>query len=215
MDLNGAYELASKYEEKYQNNMKKFISTNQKRFQAQQKVLSRNSKIETPKNMLDERRDELNDNLRIAEFKNLQSGLGSEFSEYFAKLDLKIIINHEKGNKLMRDTLRKAVLLKQKKRYSKVDITAEFLSRIQKTETDMKKEILKRLRFLINFGNFEKQNLQLSEFDGRLKHVEEKMQIIQTESKTMHSPSFKASIDRKLDKTEIYAREEIVQSFFG
>ena len=49
MDLKGAYELVSKHEEKYHDKMKKFISTNQKRFQDQQKVLSRNSKIETPK----------------------------------------------------------------------------------------------------------------------------------------------------------------------
>ena len=41
-------------------------------------------------------RDELNTDLRIAEFKNLQSELGSEFAEYFAKLDLKIIIKNEK-----------------------------------------------------------------------------------------------------------------------
>ena len=34
--------------------------------------------------------------LRIAEFKNLQTELGSEFVEYFAKLDLKIIIKNEK-----------------------------------------------------------------------------------------------------------------------
>jgi len=56
MDLKGAYELVSKHEEKYQNKMKNFISTNQKRFQDQQKVLSRNSKIETPKKMLEEKR---------------------------------------------------------------------------------------------------------------------------------------------------------------
>ena len=41
-------------------------------------------------------RDELNADLRIAEFKNLQTELGSEFAEYFAKLDLKIIIKNEK-----------------------------------------------------------------------------------------------------------------------
>ena len=41
-------------------------------------------------------RDELNAELRIAEFKNLQSELGSEFAEYFSKLDLKIIIKNEK-----------------------------------------------------------------------------------------------------------------------
>ena len=56
MDLKAAYELVSKHEEKYHNKMKKFISTNQKRFQDQQKVLSRNSKIETPKKMLEEKR---------------------------------------------------------------------------------------------------------------------------------------------------------------
>ena len=56
MDLKGAYELVSKHEEKYHNKMKNFISTNQKRFQDQQKVLSRNSKIETPKKMLEEKR---------------------------------------------------------------------------------------------------------------------------------------------------------------
>ena len=154
----------------------------------------------------------------------------------------------------MKDTFRKAVSLKKKKRYSKGDITPEvtFLkdstvltnfiklhSRIQQNEIHMRNGIEKRLRFLIDFGKFEKQNLQLTEFDNRLKQVEEKMQNIQTESKdrflyfifhmhllsriffvengfkTIHSPSFKASIDRKLDKTEIYAREEIVQSFFG
>ena len=121
----------------------------------------------------------------------------------------------------------------------------------------MKNGILKRLKFLIDFGNFQKQNLQ---FDDRLKKAEEKMQSIQTESKarfqtsnefhfrwlkmihyrdrdessnphldsltkilqtiqndskTIHSPSFKQSIERKLDKTEIYASEEIVQSYFG
>ena len=110
----------------------------------------------------------------------------------------------------------------------------------------MKNGILKRLKFLIDFGNFQKQNLQI---DDRLKKVEEKMQCIQTESKarfqtsnefhfrwlkmlhyrdrdiehlafqndskTIHSPSFKQSIERKLDKTEIYASEEIVQSYFG
>ena len=143
--------------------MKNFISTNQKRFQDQQNVLSRNSKIETPKKKSEEKRiglqiswktgnrrfsfilvlresgvrlpdghrlytddrefgdtefrrndhredahhviilktislnrDELNTDLRIAEFKNLQSELGSEFAEYFAKLDLKIIIKNEK-----------------------------------------------------------------------------------------------------------------------
>jgi len=212
MDLKGAYELVSKHEEKYHDKMKKFISTNQKRFQDQQKVLSRNSKIETPKKMSEEKRDELNADLRIAEFKNLQLELGSEFAEYFSKLDLKIIIKNEKGYKLMRDTLRKSVLLKQKKRYSKADITPELHSRIQKTETEIKNGILKRLKFLIDFGNFQKQNLQ---FDDRLKKAEEKMQCIQTESKTIHSPSFKQSIERKLDKTEIYASEEIVQSYFG
>ena len=56
MDLKGAYELVSKHEEKYHDKMKKFISTNQKRFQDQQKVLSRNSKIETPKKMSVEKR---------------------------------------------------------------------------------------------------------------------------------------------------------------
>ena len=56
MDLKGAYELVSKHEEKYHNKIKNFISTNQKRFQDQQKVLSRNSKIETPKKMLVEKR---------------------------------------------------------------------------------------------------------------------------------------------------------------
>ena len=47
----------------------------------------------------------------------------------------------------------------------------------------MKSGILKRLKFLIDFGKFEKQNLQLTKFDDRLTHVEEKMQNIQTESK--------------------------------
>ena len=46
----------------------------------------------------------------------------------------------------------------------------------------MKNGILKRLKFLIDFGNFQKQN-QMTEFDDRLKKVEEKMQNIQTESK--------------------------------
>ena len=98
----------------------------------------------------------------------------------------------------MKDTFRKAVSLKKKKRYSKGDITPEvtFLkdstvltnfiklhSRIQKNEIHMRNGIEKRLRFLIDFGKFEKQNLQLTEFDDRLKQVEEKMQNIQTESK--------------------------------
>ena len=56
MDLKGAYKLVSKHEEKYQNKMKNFISTNQKRFQDQQNVLSRNSKIETPKKKSEEKR---------------------------------------------------------------------------------------------------------------------------------------------------------------
>ena len=98
----------------------------------------------------------------------------------------------------MKDTFRKAVSLKKKKRYSKGDITPEvtFLkdstvltnfiklhSRIQQNEIHMRNGIEKRLRFLIDFGKFEKQNLQLTEFDDRLKQVEEKMQNIQTESK--------------------------------
>ena len=33
--------------------------------------------------------------------------------------------------------------------------------------------------------------------------------------KTIHSPSFRQSIETKLDKVEIYASEEIVQSYFG
>lgn len=59
----------------------------------------------------------------------------------------------------------------------------QFYTRIQERETQMKSEILKRLKFLIDFGKFEKQNLQLTKFDDRLTHVEEKMQNIQTESK--------------------------------
>ena len=47
----------------------------------------------------------------------------------------------------------------------------------------MKNGILKRLKFLIDFGNLQKQNLQLSEFDNRLNKVEEKVMSIQTESK--------------------------------
>ena len=98
----------------------------------------------------------------------------------------------------MKDTFRKAVSLKKKKHYSKGDITPEVTllkdstvltnfiklhSRIQENEIHMRNGIEKRLRFLIDFGNFEKQNLQLTEFDDRLKQVEEKMQNIQTESK--------------------------------
>ena len=56
-------------------------------------------------------------------------------------------------------------------------------SRIQNAETQMKNGILKRLKFLIDFGNLQKQNLQLAKFDNRLKNVEEKMLNIQTESK--------------------------------
>ena len=50
----------------------------------------------------------------------------------------------------------------------------------------MKNGILKRLKFLIDFGNFQKQNLQ---FDDRLKKAEEKMQCIQTESKARFQTS--------------------------
>jgi len=50
----------------------------------------------------------------------------------------------------------------------------------------MKNGILKRLKFLIDFGNFQKQNLQ---FDDRLKNAEEKMQSIQTESKARFQTS--------------------------
>ena len=59
----------------------------------------------------------------------------------------------------------------------------QFYTRIQERETQMKRGILKRLKFLIDFGKFEKQNLHLTKFDDRLTHVEEKMQNIQTESK--------------------------------
>merc|ERR1712131_311909 len=186
MDLKGAFELVSKHEEKYKNKMKNFISVNQKRFDEQQKILSENSKIETPKKLTQKKRNKSEDllqDLRIAEFKNLQSDLGTEFAEFFSKLDLKIISKHEKGYKLLKDTLRKADLLQQKKRYSKADITSNFYTRIQERETQMKSGILKRLKFLIDFGKFEKQNLQLKQFDDRLTHVEEKMQNIQTESK--------------------------------
>ena len=120
MNLKGAYDLISKHEEKYHNKMKDFISVNQQRFEDQQKVLSKNSKIETPKKLPQKKRagskilgdshkyteflgnaractrDELNSDLRIAEFKNYQLELGSEFAEYFSKLDVKIIIKNEK-----------------------------------------------------------------------------------------------------------------------
>ena len=39
--------------------------------------------------------------------------------------------------------------------------------------------------------------------------------LLENDSKTIHSPSFRQSIERKLDKVEIYASEEIVQSYFG
>ena len=56
MDLKGAFELVSKHEEKYKNKMKNFISVNQKRFDEQQKILSENSKIETPKKLTQKKR---------------------------------------------------------------------------------------------------------------------------------------------------------------